>query len=99
MEEGKGIDRDGLIVRASPDKLRKRRQNLRLSPNQEQEPAEIISVLTHVERAQEIVKPKKLNIFDDFGVRPIKICSKLGNAVVLDSKIFFLYTFRERKAL
>jgi hypothetical protein len=29
MEEGKGIDRDGLMVRASPDKLRKRRENLR----------------------------------------------------------------------
>ncbi len=29
MEEGKGIDRDELMVRASPDKLRKRRENLR----------------------------------------------------------------------
>jgi hypothetical protein len=53
MEEGKGIDRDGLMVRASPDKLRKRRENLRQPSNQEAEPAEIVSILTSAERAQE----------------------------------------------
>jgi hypothetical protein len=53
MEEGKGIERDGLLVRVSPDKLRKRRETLRMNTNQEVEPMESVSILSATERSQE----------------------------------------------
>ena len=69
MEEGKGIERDGLLVRVSPDKLRKRRETLRMNTNQEAEPIESVSILSATERSQDQPRPRKISIFDEYGVK------------------------------
>ena len=69
MEERKGIERDGLMVRASPDKLRKRRENLRMNTNQEAEPMERVSILSATERSQDQPRPRKISVFEDYGVK------------------------------
>ena len=69
MEEGKGIDRNGLLVRVSPDKLRKRRETLRMNTNQEVEPMESVSILSATERSQDQPRPRKISVFDDYGIK------------------------------
>ena len=76
MEEGKGIERDGLLVRVSPDKLRKRRETLRMNTNQEAEPIESVSIFSATERSQEQPRPRKISVFDEHGVKILKIQSK-----------------------
>jgi hypothetical protein len=86
MEEGKGIDRDGLLVRVSPDKLRKRRETLRMNTNQEVETMESVSILSATERSQDPPRPRKISVFDDYGIKIQKIQAKWGRTLVLDSK-------------